>query len=204
VAKLATIAATAILLASSVIAGCDEEDGGSGDSGSVSETVDPLPELPRGWEQHVNEDAGFAIGVPPEWSARARGERSELRSPDRLVAISIAADRSEDALGVPLPDLARATLRAGPPGVRKLEAGRPRPFRHRYEAVSLGATAVAGENPPVRERLHLFVIRRPGLATYTALAAENAETSARPHREEIERALRSLRGRPIGARRQAP
>jgi hypothetical protein len=201
-AKLAALTAGCVLLIG-FAGGCGDGSDGPDSSRPVTETVDPVPKLPRGWKPHVNRDGGFALGVPPGWSARAHGAHSELRSPDRLVAISIAADRSEETLAIPLPELARTTLDAGLPGIRKLEARDPRPNRHRYDAVSLAASALAGKDPPVRERLTLIVIRRQGLATYTALAAENTEASARPHREEIERALRSLRGRPIGARRGA-
>jgi hypothetical protein len=201
VAKLASLAAAGVLFASSAIAGCGDDAGGSGDG--VRETVDPLPELPRPWSPEVSREGGFAIGVPPRWNARRRGTRLELRSPDRLVAVSLASNRNEEIQSVRLRKVARATLRAGLPGVRKLEARDPRGFRHRYEAVSLSATGLAGRDPPVRERLTLVVIRRQELATYTALVAENAVARGRPHREEVERILRTLRGRPIGARPRA-
>jgi hypothetical protein len=199
--KLAALTAST-LLASAAIAGCGDEGETSENGEQVRETVEPLPKLPRRWTPHVNEN-GFAIAVPPRWKATVREQLSELRSPDRLVAISIVADHTEAALEVPLRKFARMTLRGGLPGVREIEARDPRPYRHRYDAVSIAATAIAGKDPPVRERLLLVVIRREGLATYTALVAENAQTTARPYRDEIDRSLRSLRGRPIGARPNA-
>src|SRR5688572_20394655 len=62
------------------------------------ETVDKLPELPPDWKPYVNRQVGFAIGRPPGWRAEHRGGSTLLRSPDRLVAVSISADRTLEAV----------------------------------------------------------------------------------------------------------
>jgi hypothetical protein len=201
--RASALSAVCILLAAGVIGGCGDDGAGSEGSDAVVETVDPLPKLPPRWKPHVNRDGGFALGVPPGWTAHSRGPRTELRSPDRLVAVSIAADRTADAVEIPLRELARRTIRTKIPGLRRVEPRPPRPDRHRYRAVSLEAKAIAAEEPPVRERLELVVIRRERLANYTALIAEPLDGMTAPRSREAERALRTLRGRPIGATREA-
>lgn len=176
-------------------AGC----GSDGDEEPVAaplETREPSPDLPRGWSVHQNEDAGFAIGVPPEWKARDRGIGTELRSPERLAAISVAADRTSEVLAIPLDQLATATIAGQIPGLSEVEPGEPRPLRHRYDAVQLRSRAVA-ERENVQERLLLAIVRRPEVVTFTILAAHNAEEHPRFYEDEIERMIRSLRSRPI-------
>lgn len=187
------LAATALAAGA---AGCGEDE----DTEPVTtpvESAERLPELPKGWSEHRNDDAGFAVGVPPGWMARDRGISTELRSPERLAAVSVAADRTGEVLAVPLEQLATATISGEIPGLRDIEPGEPRALRHRYDAVSLRAAGVA-EPKDVRERLLLAIVRREGTVTFTVLAAHNAEENARFYEDEIERLIRSLRSRPIG------
>lgn len=158
------------------------------------ETVDPLPKLPREWKRHVNRRAGFAIGVPEGWSARDRRSSSLLRSPDRLVAVSVSVDRGEGALALPVERFATRVADALS-GFRRLKADRPRPFPARYEAAAVRATGRTKKDD-VPQRLLVVVQRREGFATYAVLVAENAKLGANRHRDEIRRMVRSLRGRP--------
>lgn len=190
-----TGALIAALALASLAVGCGEDADEAPPTAPV-ETADPLPELPAGWSVHANRDAGFALGVPPGWTARARGVRSELRSPERLAALAVTVDRTDEVLAAPLDELASATIAAEVPGLRDVEPGEPRPLRHRYEAVALRATGVAGDED-VPERLLLAVVRREGIATFTALAARNARRSPHLYARQMERAIRSLRSRPI-------
>lgn len=160
------------------------------------ETADPLPNLPRHWTREVNREAGFAIGVPPRWSSRDRRRGSLFRSPDRLVAVSVSGDSREGALAVPVEEFATRVAEALPK-LRRLEAGRPRPFRARYEAAAVSATGKAAGGA-VPQRLLVVVARREGLATYTVVVARNARRGGQAHREQVRRMLRSLRGRPFG------
>jgi hypothetical protein len=200
-ARAAALIGTISLALVVLLAGCegDRNDARKSAPRTVEETVDPLPNLLPGWSEHVNRHGGFAIGVPPGWSASAHGARSELRSPERLAAVSIGVDRTSDAIDAPLERFAAATLKAGLPGVSGLDAGSPRPFRHPYQAVSVEATGVAGE-AGLAEDLELVLIRRDGLATYTALVAQNAERGRGVYAAQIDQMLATLRGRPIGAR----
>jgi hypothetical protein len=172
---------------------------GCGEDGAESptrprETADPLPKLPREWKRHVNRKGGFAIGVPPGWSAKDRGRDSLFRSGDRLVAVSVSADRGAGALALPVDEFAERVADALP-RLKRLRAQRARPFKARYEASAVPATArAAGSGVP--QRLLVVVQRREGLATYTVLVARNAKRGGRAHRDEIHRMLRSLRGRP--------
>jgi hypothetical protein len=184
------VAAVAVAL---VAGGCGE-DGGTESEKPPRETADPLPKLPRDWKPHVNRSAGFAIGVPSGWSARNRGRDSLFRSGDRLVAVSVSADRGAGALALPIDEFAERVAEALP-RLKRLRAQRARPFDARYQAVAVPATGrAAGEGVP--QRLLVVVQRREGLATYTVLVARNAKPGARAHRDEIRRMLRSLRGRP--------
>lgn len=168
------------------------------------EDADPLPDLPGDWRREINEGAGFAIGLPPGWSARPSpaGQGSVLTSPDRLVVLSISADRTSGALGLPLGQFARRTAEAlgtevaGAQRFRRLSVGRPAPFAHRYDAVAVRALGTPGGSE-VRERLLVAVIRREGHAVYVAIVRANAsQPSQYADRATVKQVLRSLRGRP--------
>jgi hypothetical protein len=98
-------AACAALAFAPALSGCGERDEPEPAATPV-ETSDPVPELPRKWSRHVNSRAGFAVGLPPGWSARDRRRSSLLRSPDRLAAVAISADRTRSGLALPLDEFA--------------------------------------------------------------------------------------------------
>jgi hypothetical protein len=177
-----------------LIAGC-------GDSGTTTttqpvETIDRPAKLPPGWYTWTNKQAGFTIGVPPGWSADNRGVRTELLSPEHLAAVSVTVDRTNEVLDKPLDQLASATIAVGVPGLRHVQPGEPKDFGGHYDAVLLKATGVGGDQN-VKERLQLAVLRRPGIATFTVLAAENASDHPHFYDEQIKKIMRSLRSRPI-------
>jgi hypothetical protein len=217
--------ATLALLALPVLASCgDEEDASSDRAGrppaqtitdgtddlapaeTGPEDADPLPKLPAGWGREINEGAGFAIGVPPRWTAAPSpaGQGTVLSSPDELALISITADRTAGALELPLGEFARRTAEAlgtevaGAGRFTKLEIDRPRPFGHRYDAAAVEATGTPVRSG-VHERIMVAVIRRDGYATYIVVVRSNAKHSS-PFADEdtFEQAIRSLRGRPAG------
>jgi hypothetical protein len=174
--------------------------GGCGDEGAEAparptQLADPLPRLPGDWKREVNRRAGFAIGVPPGWSARGRRRSSLFRSRDLLVAVSVSADRSREGLAVPLEEFA-ARVADALGGFKRLRTERPRPFRARYEAVAVPGRGKSAKSD-VPQNLLVVVERDEGVATYTALVARNAKRGARPHREEVGRMVRSLRSRPV-------
>lgn len=192
---LTTLAVLAALLAG---CGSDEPDEPGGDERPAArESADELPRLPRGWEPHVNDAAGFALGRPPGWDARERGSVTLLLAPDELVAVTITADRTDEAFELPPDEFARATL-ASLSGYRdRLEPGRARPFRHRYAASQVTGTAVT-ERRGVRQRIRVIVLRRRDLAVVTAVIAENAERDARAEARQAVEAVGTVRTRPVG------
>lgn len=213
----ASIAIILALSAALVACGGEEEQGAAQPARTITddasdlapadlppEDADPLPDLPGDWGREINEAAGFAIGLPPGWSVRPSpaGQGSVLTSPDRLVVISISADRTSGALRLPLGQFARRTAEAlgtevaGPRRFRRLSLGRPAPFAHRYDAVAVRAFGTPGGSE-VRERLLVAVIRREGYAVYVAIVRANAsEPSQYADRATVKQVLRSLRGRP--------
>lgn len=188
---LASLAAGAAL-----IAGCSE-DADSGDSSAprTAETADPPAKLPAGWRTEVNRAAGFTVGVPPAWSARLGGGTSVLSSPDELIAISISADRTDEALEAPLEGFATATAR-GLGGFEHLKLLSTRRYEGAaYPGVEVRARGTRRETA-VPQRIELVILRRDQIASYPVLAAINDRRSS-PFAEQIDRIVGSLRGRPV-------
>ena len=160
------------------------------------ERADKLPKLPEGWKPYVDRRVGLAIGRAPGWLARTRGRSVLLRSPDHLVAISISADRTIEAVEFPLNDFVVDAAEALP-GYRRLKVGRARPFSAKYPARSVRATGI--ENG-VRQRMLFVALRRRGVVTYPVLVARNDEKRSGYYYDEGLRMVRTLRGRPPEAK----
>ncbi|MGH2954907.1 MAG: hypothetical protein ACRDK9_13015 [Solirubrobacterales bacterium] len=162
------------------------------------ETAEELPKLPSGWQPHTNRPGGFAIGVPRGWKASDRRISTLVRSFDRLVAVSITPDRTDDALELPLDDFATRALLALDGFESAIEPGDPRPFGHRYEGITVKARATAAKTG-IEQALELIVLRREGLAAFTVVIAGNAERDSGPARRVARRMVATLRGRPVAA-----
>ncbi len=79
-----------------------------------------------------------------------------------------------------------------------------RPFGRNYEAVEVRATATASATG-VEQDISVIVLRREGVATFTAVIAANAKPSAEESRELAERVVETLRTRaPPTAFRASP
>jgi hypothetical protein len=118
-----------------------------------------------------------------------------LRSPDRLVAVSISADRAPEALEISLRDYGPQVVEALR-GFEDLKAGKPHFFEHRYQGATVSATARARESD-IRQRLTFIGLRRDELATYGVLIARNAEQDSGLYGRQAIRMVRTLRGRPV-------
>ena len=140
--------AALLMLVPALLAGCDVGEKDEPLPPAV-ETADPLPKLPQRWSRHANPELGFVIGVPPGWSADDRRRSSLFRSPDRLVAVSVSADRTEGGLSLPIEEFAERVTKALP-DLKRLRAERPRPFRARYDAAAVTATARSRGGVPQR------------------------------------------------------
>src|SRR5687767_8051199 len=105
--EIAAAAATAALCL--VPAGC-----GGSDDGEPAERADPPARPPPGWRTVGNESAGFTVAAPRSWAASTKDEATLIRSPGRLVAVTVAADRSRAGRELEPARYARGTLEALP------------------------------------------------------------------------------------------
>ncbi len=158
------------------------------------ETVDRSGDLPDGWSRFESGRGGFVVGIPRGWKAERRGRNALIRSYDRLVALSIASNRSLEAQSIALDEFATRTASALHGFQRPVNPSRPHPFEHRYDAVQVRATAT--EKSGVRERLRIVVLRRQDLVTFTAVLAANAKHGSGPAEDLALRVLDTLRSRP--------
>jgi hypothetical protein len=189
------VRATAFLVAALIAglggAGCGEEDEFTGSPNPAKEHNDPPAKPPPGWRTFKNPRAGFTLSVPPGWPARARGSATLIRSSDRLVAVTVAADRSEAARTVPPRRYALRTFRALP-GFRNLK---PAELTRKVEGSPYRGARVNGTGMLVkrrqRQQISVATFQRPQRVTYTVIAF-----SASPaHAGEVNRMLASLRAR---------
>lgn len=191
---------TLAALAALTLAAC-----GGGDDGAEPEpeprpveVAHKLPKLKRGWEPHLNRRAGIAIGEPPGWTTRDRGTTTVLRSPDKLIAITITADRTDDALDIPLEQFAARTFAALPGFEGELQPSEPRRFKARYPAAQVQGRGTAADTG-VRQRLRVVVMRRKGIVTVVAVIAENARRADKVFSRNAVEAVQTIRTRPVGA-----
>lgn len=190
-----TRALVAALAAAALFVGCgDSADEDGQPAPRAAETPHSVPDLPRGWETHVNLPGGFALGLPPGWRARDRGTTTEIRSFDGLVVLTIAADRTGEALELDPAEAASRTLGSLPGFAEPIEPGASRRFEHRYDAHAVRGSGRARGS--VDQELKVVVLRRDDLVTITVLVAANADRRARPARRIADRAIRTLRTRP--------
>jgi hypothetical protein len=158
------------------------------------ETRDPLPERPLEWKRYVNERGGYALLLPRGWTADADGPQTLIRSYDRLVAISIAPDRSADGLATPVADYATNTADGLRGFKHGFEAEGQRPLKHHYDAVEVYGGGKSRDG--VDQRASVIVLRRDALATITVVVAANAKLAARESVRVARRAVDTLRTRP--------
>ncbi|HSI80290.1 MAG TPA: hypothetical protein VK919_06520 [Solirubrobacterales bacterium] len=199
-------AAVAVLMLglAAALGGCGDGDAnGDGEDPAPPppppETLHRVPELPARWRVQVNRPGGFALGVPPGWRARNRGATTLVRSFDRLTAVSIVPDRTDEAIELSPSDFATRAFSALGGYAGDPEPGPERRFEHRYEGVELRARATA-EETGVRQRVRLVVLRRGRHATFTVVIAQHLRRGRESGRI-AERMLGTLRSRPVRPRR---
>jgi hypothetical protein len=191
------VRATALLvaaLAGVAMLGCGEEDEFAGSPDPATEGSDPPAKPPPGWRTFANRRTGFTVSLPPRWSARVRRSATLIRSPDRRVAATVAADRSEPARTAAPREYARRTFRALP-GFRRLEAGGARPVaRSPYPSARVNGSGTLAETRQ-RQRITVAAFRRARRVTYTIVAFSADLSGAPVHARELKLLLASLRGR---------
>jgi hypothetical protein len=117
-----------------------------------------------------------------------------LTSPDKVVAISATADRTDEALTAPLSSYAADSLE-NLDGFTDLKPTGTRPYPAQYPAAIATADGKL-ESSGVAQRLTLVVLRREGIAAYPVLATRNAGVSS-PFVKQVNAVIHSLRGRPV-------
>ena len=187
----ATALLVAALIAGLAGAGCGEEDGFTGSPNPAKERSDPPAKPPVGWRTFTNRRAGFTLSVPPGWPARARGSATLIRSTDRLVAVTVAADRSEAGRTVPPRRYALRAFRALP-GFRSLK---PAELARKVKGSPYKSARVNGTGTLVRrrqrQRITVAAFQRPRRVTYTVVAF----SASAAHSGEADLMLASLRAR---------
>jgi hypothetical protein len=184
------------LLAVALVAGigCDEEEKFAGSPDPAEERSDPPAKPPPGWRTFSNRRAGFTLSVPPGWPARARKSATLIRSSDRLVSVTVAADRSEPGRTTAPHEYARRTFRALP-GFRDLKAGAPRKVDESpYPSARVNGVGTLADRRQ-RQRITVAAFRRPQRVTYTVVAFSARLGRAPAHAGELELLLASLRAR---------
>jgi hypothetical protein len=179
--------------------GCGGGSGSTTTTGSVGaeETVQRLPKLPPGWRAHRDAEVGYAIGLPPGWRATSRRHTVLIRSPDHLVAVSLAADRAPSVLET-TPERFAAQALGGLPGFKvPLNPGRVRPFNG-TPLRAVQASASGSQARGLEENATLIVLRRDHLVNYTVAVVANAEQAgASLDRAVALRMIQTLRDQPV-------
>lgn len=179
------------LLVVTLVAGC------GGDDDAPAESTDRAARPPAGWQTVRNAAVGLTASAPKRWTARTKGSRTLIRSPDRLVAIALVADRSRAGRDTPPADYVQQILRALPgfegdasPMVRRV-TGSP----YRSARLRARGTVSTSDRP---QRIEIAAFHRSGLVTYSALAFRNARVRSRTDDRTVARVLASLRAQPPG------
>jgi hypothetical protein len=159
------------------------------------EEADPRGKLPKGWKRVVNRRAGFSVGIPPGWKARGARGATLVRSGDRLLAASIAADRSQEGRTLPPQAYARRTARslAGYRGLRIGRAVRVRGARYPSGTVTARGVYIRTR---VRQAIRVVALQRRGQVTYALVFFRRARSPGALYRPAIEGMVRTFRGQP--------
>ena len=191
--RATTLLATGLMVAMGGV-GCGEEDDFTGSPDPATERSDPPGKPPAGWRTFANRRAGFTVSVPPGWPARARKSATLIRSSDRLLAITVAADRSESARTTRQREYATRTFRALP-GFQRLRPDERRGVaRSPYPSARVDGTGTLADTRQ-RQRITVAAFRRPGRVTYTIIAFSANVGRAPAHAGELKLLLASLRAR---------
>jgi hypothetical protein len=161
------------------------------------ETAQNLPKLPPGWRAHRDEGVGYAIGLPPGWKATSKRRSVLFRSPDHLVAVTLAANRDPSVFETKPEKFAVQAL-GGLSGFKvPLNPGKVTPFKGTpLKAVQTSATG--SQAGGLKENATLVVLRRDHLVNYTVAALANSQRAgASLDRAVALRMIQTLRDQPV-------
>ena len=183
------MALAALVLAA---AGCGDDEPASSGPDPSREGSDRPAKPPPGWRVVRNRRAGFSVSVPRTWTARKRGTATLIRSDDRLVSITAAADRTTEERTRNPEAFARQTIEHLP-GFRGRVRRRGRKIRGSpYRTARVDARGRL-RTSAVPQRITAAVYQRPGFVTYELLVFRNARVQPRFNDPVVERLLRSFR-----------
>jgi hypothetical protein len=198
---VAMAAAAALLVA--VAAGCGEREEPEPTTIPVLERPEQVPKLPGGWKVVMVPEQGLELGLPPGWRKGRKclakkappGTATVLCSPDKLLTLSITADRTDEALELPPEDFAlRVMAGLNENYQRPLKPGKPKPFKAHYDGAKVRASGKVAKG--VRQDVSVIVLRRDDIANITAVIAKHAARATSQHTKFAERTLRTLRSQP--------
>jgi hypothetical protein len=192
----ATPRTLAALVTFALVPAACNDDGQERDRSSTAADEPARPARPpAGWRTVHNRVARFTIAAPKRWPAEATRRATLIQSDDRLVSITVAADRSAAGRELSAERYARRTLTSLPGFEGKLER-RVRPVRGSpyTSAVAEGSGTV---NTTIRrQRISVAAFRLEGDGIYSAIVFRNAAVKPRFNDRTIGRILRTFRARP--------
>lgn len=194
--RIACALALAMTLTSGVAACGSSEDSGSPPPDPASERADHAAKTPPGWRTATGGRAGFTIAVPRGWTVRKHGAVVRIRSDDKLLAMSISADRSEPGRDTSAQAYAEETMRKLPGFTEPLKPRREKKVKGSpYRSAEVQGKGRLRANRR-RQLVTVVAFHRPGQVTYTVVAFRNARVLPRFHERELREALASFRARP--------
>jgi hypothetical protein len=185
--------------------GCGEREEPEPTTTTPVERPERVSKLPEQWSVIRVPGQGFQLGKPPGWRRgkaclakhTSPGTATVLCSPDKLLTVSISADRSDEALEITPEEFATRTMAALSENYQTpLNPGKPKRFAGHYPGVEVSASGKAAGG--VRQDVSVIVLRRDDVAVVTAVIASNAAKATHQHREFARHALHTLRSQPVG------
>jgi hypothetical protein len=181
------------------VGGCGGGSGSATTTGSIGarETAQKLPKLPPGWRAHRDTKVGYAIGLPPGWKATSKRRSVLIRSPDHLVAVTLAANRDPSVFETSPEKFAGQAL-GGLSGFKvPLNPGKASTFRG-TPLKAVQASASGSQARGLKENATLVVMRRDHLVNYTVAVLANAQQAgASIDRAVALRMIQTLRDQPL-------
>ena len=161
-------------------------------SKASAEPSDSAAKPPHGWKVVRNRNIGFTLSVPRSWTARVRGTATLIRSKDRLLVITVAADRGEQGRELGAAEYARRTLHALPDFVGSVlpRARRVRGSPYPSARVDGKGTLKTSRRP---QGITVVTFQRPRRVTYALLAFSNSKVPKSFYDRKLKRILPSFR-----------
>jgi hypothetical protein len=161
------------------------------------ERADRPTHPPPGWRTVHNGRAGFTIAAPGSWAARTRRGATLIRSKDKLVAVTVAADRSDEGRSTAPARYAQQLIDDLPDFEGSIEPGVHRVLGTPYPTARVeGSGTLKTTRRP--QLISVVVYQRPRAVTYAAVVFRTPGAESAADRRILERMLRTFRAGPPG------